>query len=193
MSSLAWKTKELVFRKVVNPGRVYNWSGKRRINVFCEIEYTVDGRLSITGVVGPRPSGNAEGGCGQIQDTLSEITVCTGYGVGWDKKKVERFQDIWNRWHLNDMRSECVHQRELGWTYENHHGVWEVEFVENNVIDEYDTGVVEERWRFNQYKGEPCPVCGYNIGSAWLKEAVPPEVIEFLMNLPNTTITPAWV
>lgn len=40
---------------------------------------------------------------------------------------------------------------------------------------------------------KPCPVCGYKYGSAWLKEAVPAEVISFLESLPETDKIPAWV
>lgn len=41
--------------------------------------------------------------------------------------------------------------------------------------------------------GKPCPVCGYEYGTKWLKEEVPQEVIDFLFNLPETKITPAWI
>lgn len=39
----------------------------------------------------------------------------------------------------------------------------------------------------------PCPVCGYKYGSAWKKEEVPQDVINWLFNLPDTTVQPAWV
>jgi hypothetical protein len=31
---------------------------------------------------------------------------------------LDKFCDIWERWHLNDMRPWCVHQRQLGWDEE---------------------------------------------------------------------------
>lgn len=40
---------------------------------------------------------------------------------------------------------------------------------------------------------KPCPVCGYKYGTAWKKEELPQEVVEFLMALPDTDVTPAWV
>lgn len=40
---------------------------------------------------------------------------------------------------------------------------------------------------------KPCPVCGYKYGSAWLKEEVPADVIDWLFSLPDTKTTPAWV
>lgn len=41
--------------------------------------------------------------------------------------------------------------------------------------------------------GAPCPVCGYKYGTAWNKEEVPQEVIEWLQGLPDTDKIPAWV
>lgn len=41
--------------------------------------------------------------------------------------------------------------------------------------------------------GKPCPVCGYKYGSSWCREEVPQDVVDFLFNLPETAVTPAWV
>ena len=53
-------------RKVIRPGRIMNYYGGRyHPDIFCKI--TLDnGRLSISGVIGPKSNGNARGGCGQI-------------------------------------------------------------------------------------------------------------------------------
>jgi len=40
---------------------------------------------------------------------------------------------------------------------------------------------------------KPCAECGYKYGSAWLKEEVPQEVLDFLVALPDTDKIPAWV
>jgi hypothetical protein len=40
---------------------------------------------------------------------------------------------------------------------------------------------------------KPCPVCGYKYGTAWLFEEIPADVLQWLENLPDTKITPAWV
>lgn len=134
-------------------------------DTFCKITFDVNGRLSITGVEGPLSSGNARGGCGQID--LHEWGVKT-YAPGWNAALVSKFRAIWAEWHLNDMQSACEHQRELGWTYKEHsHPV--------------------------TFQGEPCPVCGYKIGSRWLKKEVPADVLEFLASLPDTDKTPAWL
>lgn len=40
---------------------------------------------------------------------------------------------------------------------------------------------------------KPCPICGYKYGSSWKTEEVPQDVINWLFNLPEATIRPAWV
>lgn len=41
--------------------------------------------------------------------------------------------------------------------------------------------------------GKPCPVCGYKYGHSWLTEEVPQDVIDWLFNLPESPVEPAWV
>lgn len=72
--------------------------------VFCKVEFK-GGRLSITGVEGPKSNGDALGNCGQITPTV------TTYAEGWDALLLEEFKKIWDEWHLNDMRAGCEHQR----------------------------------------------------------------------------------
>ena len=187
--------------KVINPGRMEVYEGSNKARVFCKIEY-IKGCLSITGVVGPTVGGNARGGCGQIimefkeydergYHTLQDIELASG----WSRAMLKKFFDIWNQWHLNDMRAECIHQREMGWTYETHHGRWiEKEKKEPRfLIDEYATGEVEIIEVFDPYKGHACPVCGYECGSAWLVEEVPQDIVDFLFSLPAPEFHPAWV
>lgn len=101
------------FMKTVSPCicETYTRTGKiRKSRGFCKIEL-FDGRLAIRGVIGPMNNGDCQGAAGQCSD---EIRV----GVpadGWDREMLDRFCDIWERWHLNDMRPECEHQRKLGW------------------------------------------------------------------------------
>jgi len=73
--------------------------------VFCKVEFD-KGRLSISGVEGPRPNGDCRGGCGQIVNV-----VLRSYAPGWDSERVEEFRKVWDRWHLNDLRAGCEHQR----------------------------------------------------------------------------------
>ncbi len=61
-------------------------------------------------------------------------------------KKAQRMLEIWKRWHLNDAQAGCEHQRSLGWV------------------------------NYNEHPSEPCPVCGYKYGTAWLKEEIPETI-----------------
>jgi len=81
-------------------------------SVYCKIEYTQQNgksKLSISGVEGPTRSGNAIGSCGQI--VMSGLNV-TEYAPGWSQELIGKFADTWDRWHLNDMRAGCEHQRQ---------------------------------------------------------------------------------
>lgn len=169
-----------MFHRVIHPCDVPQWDGKKW-PMFCKVSI-VDGKLSISGVVGPNHYGGAKGGCGQIDmefdhadksendPRYSEPVKASAlrFAPGWNRARWHKFLHIWHRWHLNDMRAGCEHQRALGWTYEAHH--------------DPDT-----------FKGEACPTCGYEIGSAWLREELPQDVIDFLEGLPETDRTPAWV
>ena len=110
--------------KVVNPGSV-NISG-RVVPVFCKIKID-DGRLSITGVEGPRTNGDAWGSAGQIEigykhgtaayddKRYNEPSELCEYAAGWDAATFGKFLDVWHLWHLNNMRAGCEHQRGAGW------------------------------------------------------------------------------
>ena len=61
-------------KKVVSPCfcKVYTRSGNEATaRAFCEIQFE-NGRLSITGVIGPMPSGDCRGGAGQCVDAIRE-------------------------------------------------------------------------------------------------------------------------
>jgi len=79
-------------------------------DVYVHVEYgdKKEGQqvLSITGEI-PREN------YGQILDQLKE--PFDKYGLGWDAESVAKLYEIWDRWHLNDMRAACEHQRAAGW------------------------------------------------------------------------------
>lgn len=155
----------------------HNTAGKRRIPtwVTCRIESTPRGeRLSITAVEGPTRSGNAWGGCGQI------TTPPTDLAPGID---AARLYSIWGRWHLNDMRMGCEHQRVLGWECgtvndpgSKHHNSYRCHVLET----EHPQGTL----------CKPCPECGYEHGSAWLFEPLPAAVVDFITALPHSNAHP---
>jgi hypothetical protein len=166
------------FNKVVNPGKVE--IGGRLCEMFVEIEFRSDGELSIHGVVGPWHSGNCAGSCGQCDGELEKIGV---FHRGWSKEKVRRLRQVWNDWHLNHLRPGCIHQAE--WNAGKMLTMPGGEKKEAGWVtpDEHPEGLLEK----------PCPVCGYKYGSAWNKESVPHDVLDWLRGLPDTVITPAWI
>jgi hypothetical protein len=92
-------------RKIINP-----CTTKDGI-VYCEITFA-DGKLSIHGVIGPMSNGDSRGGCGQINISFRECYPDPTFIEGWTAELFARFLSTWDRWHLNDMRAGCQHQRE---------------------------------------------------------------------------------
>lgn len=187
-------------KKIIHPADVPVWNGKK-FPMFCKIEFT-DGNLSISGVIGPTQGGNARGGAGQIDmefdhedksqnDSRYQEPIKASslrFAPGWNRSKWYKFLDAWHKWHLNNMKSTCEHQEALGWTYEEHHGnAWHYDTTKEP-DEEGNYPIVKD-----PYKGDACPVCGHEIGSARQKRAVPQDVIDFLFSLPDTDRLPNWV
>lgn len=113
--------------KIIHPCDVPEYDGKK-YPMFCRIEFK-DGELSITGVIGPRAGGNANGGCGQIdmgfdhadpaqndkRYTHPVTAASLRFAPGWDRRKWHKFLDIWHTWHLNNMKAGCEHMTGPGW------------------------------------------------------------------------------
>lgn len=79
---------------------------KDRFNVKIAVE---NGRLSITGRQ-RNQDGRIES-VGQVYDNIDPAN-----------KYQDALVKFWKRWHLNDLRAACEHQRRLGWTYTTHPG-----------------------------------------------------------------------
>lgn len=94
--------------KVINPV-MCDVNGKK-VRAYAKIKF-VDGKLSISGVIGPMRNGNCKGSAGQCADEIREGKPTEG----WTEGMVREFCDIWDEWHLNDMRPYCRHQKKLGW------------------------------------------------------------------------------
>ena len=89
-------------------------------NIYIKINFK-DTRLSITGVEGPLKSGNCKGGCGQIGMGINDEYInnlILNLSDGWSKEKIEQLVYFWKRWHLNDMKAGCIHQRDTKIKYE---------------------------------------------------------------------------
>lgn len=149
--------------KVINPGS--NKNG----NVFCKISI-VNGKLSIVGVEGPKSNGNCKGSCGQIDPLKID-----NFKPLWNQELVDKLNVIWDRWHLNDMRAGTILQEKAI-----------REWVVNNRYDY--TSACEYLKSINLYEDGD-----YKYGTAWLKEDLPVDVIDFLCNLPDSKLVPAWV
>ena len=148
---------------------------------FCKITYC-DGKLSITGVEGPKRDGNFAGSCGQID--MHDWNFLE-YAPGFDATTVAKFREVWKKWHLNDMQAGSPRQtawinaNPLPWVYpESHYTVYRDALREAGLSPDAEY----------LHNGKP-----YSYGSAWLKVEVPAEVLEFLSGLPDTDIQPAWV
>jgi hypothetical protein len=176
--------------KWVHPWDVLLPGRKRPVPVFVEIEYR-DGRLSLSGVEGPTAKGNAAGSCGQLLPREGEPWGDRWHVATWSGRLIE----VWRRWHLNDMRAGCAHQRAEGW--------------DRRPIDpskpttaygRHFPGQRQDSWnllcwvdRAEHPEGllsVPCPTCHYKYGSAWLREDVPEDVLTFLEGIPATDRCP---
>lgn len=115
------------FSRIINPGSVPLWNG-RKAALFCKVEIEA-GKLSITGVVGPMSNGDAQGGAGQINMEFSHRNPGDNdrrtskpitpqqmtFAEGWTADKWLDFLDVWHKWHLNDLRPNCEHQKGADW------------------------------------------------------------------------------
>ena len=96
-------------KKIISPCvyEVETGRGKKQVNVYVRIEY--DGHcLSISGEIGTGRNMIAGGQC--IEEVRQGIPK-----DGWTNEMIQQLCDIWEAWHLNDMRPYCSHMKELGW------------------------------------------------------------------------------
>ncbi len=143
-------------------------------NVFAKVTF-YSGKLSITGVEGPKSNGNCAGSCGQIEMHMDNDYLSSLSG-GLPLADLQRFVAVWREWHLNDMQAGTPKQ----------------------------TAVVKD-WQATGAKYDYTDACqhlksigllsdnGYTYGSAWLRVEVPENVLQWLASLPETDVTPAWV
>lgn len=164
------------FVKIIRPGTVK--AGRRNVSLFVKIEW--DGRrLSITGVEGPTPTGNAAGSCGQVVDSLGRIK---NYAPGWSYGKVRQLRRLWRRWHLNDAQAGTPKQEAAIKVEQAARATWGFpplrDYREICAYLESIGLLVDD---------------GYRYGTAWLHEDVPVDVLSWLAGLPDTDRQPAWI
>lgn len=90
-----------------------------------------------------------------VREDDKEVFVATSCGMLRDDL-VEFFPEVVPLfdWHLNHMKSNCVHQEARG-----------------------------EEWANEEHRGAVCPDCGFKLGSGWNKRALPPEIIKLALEI----------
>ena len=233
------------------PAHHYRTGAELLAPLWVKVLY-IDGRLSITGVHGPLRNGEAHGDCGQVTERLAELLQFPAQiRVEGGAETVRRLLEIWQRWHLNDMRAYCEHQIAIhNWDIEERVQLWrwqldsslfslqrkikdaaqgqlmagqtvsysahELELLRKPLsawthddqppsdgykLDTTTVVPVSSLWPMEELGksslftlehchpkgilGKPCPTCGHKWGSAWLREDVPEEVLQFLASMPH--------
>jgi hypothetical protein len=149
-------------------------------DLFVTIEWK-DGRLSISGVSGPKANGDACGSCGQNTGDLLEVS---SFATGWSAGMCAKLAEVWERWHLNDMQAGSPAQRK-----------W---LCDNPVTATYPESHYEKACAALAEAGlNPDPGYEHNdkpyqYGHAWLREEVPDKVIKWLFDLPPADRPHPW-
>ena len=145
-------------------------------NVFCSIEYVL-GRLSISGVVGPRKNGDCTGGCGQI---VGQPIEKYNTDEGWNRSKVEQFYTVWRTYHLNNLHAGTPKQERA--------------LAQRAVARHQQDHVYNYRDACDYLKDIFLYVDeGHTYGHGWLTEDIPEDVLLYLSDLPDTKKSYAWV
>lgn len=129
-------------KKIIRIGKVP--CNSRKVDLFISIELT-DGKLSISGVEGPRSNGDAAGSCGQVDmgyahrnpaDNDRRYTSPTApaeidFAPGWTADKWLDLLDVWHKWHLNDMKPGCEHQTGPEWDTQKELTIYHWQLADN--------------------------------------------------------------
>lgn len=146
--------------------------------VFVDVEWTADGRLSLSGVVGPMRNGNARGSCGQMQAVLKDDIA---FAPGWDRATADQLHEVWGAWHLNDMQAGTVAQTAH---------LKDGPFI-TGPCPGYPTS--HYKWACEELRRAGLnPDDGYSYGSAWLRVEVPVDVLAWLVALPHANKANPW-
>ncbi len=116
-----WVEMELRERTSVSPHQTVT---HEQVSQFLE--------LSISGV-GVRKHARTIDQAGQIHEELGRITDSRG---GLRRSDMQALQQIWQRWHLNDMRAGCVHQGGVCPEGYQHGSAWLVELLPESVVEQ---------------------------------------------------------
>jgi hypothetical protein len=157
------------------------------------IGHDEDGRpIIVTVSIHDRP-GDLPGDCLSISGQVGQGIGCVAAGQMLDYLSADlarpiiapadlaALRAIWGRWHLNDLRAGCAHQRAEGWRERPIDPT-----KPTRAYGRHCPGQRGDSWnmltwvtRAEHPEGllsHPCPVCGYKYGSAWLYEELPADV-----------------
>lgn len=100
-------------RKIIYPIQVQCLDG-----IFRNVKVSIFFKESRLSIVGTSPIMS-----GQISSYLESLDprdyrLCPD----WTEEMYRRLLDTWKRWHLNDMRMGCSHQRAMDWNRDEHLG-----------------------------------------------------------------------
>lgn len=130
-------------------------NGKESADIHVRVE---NGRLSICGTVytGKKLWKNERNfiSSGQCQETALELKLIP-----------QKLFDVWERWHLNDMRPGTPQQEEV---VREARRAGRVSYVDAVKLLESHGLLIDN---------------GYRYGTAWLEEELPSEVVEYLESL----------
>lgn len=124
--------KSETYTKIIRPCTVDTGNARRK-DAYCKISIRNTDKgpvLSIRGVVGPTPSGNAYS-AGQCVDTIREGRPTKM----WTREMLDKLCDIWERWHLNNMRAHCKHQVGEEWDASRQVTMYEYK-MDNDMVSE---------------------------------------------------------
>lgn len=152
-------TEEILLRKVLTVGYDVN---RHKVVLHVELakhkeaRETVDHR-QVDEYISLRISGSSKDYGGQIIDMLTQKNIPRlARKMTWEK--LNRIKEIWQRWHLNDLRPNCIHQKII------------------------PTDVPYEEWsRLVAVETEKCPL-KYHYGSKWLVELLPENIVSEILS-----------
>jgi len=175
------QTKEIHGEPIVAYVKDYDYKNKKQaVTMTVELKSKagnqrgVDGKnytkletLSISGGIWNNRHTDITTG-GQINDTLRRL-LDEGKltPVNMSKEEFRKLLDVWDRWHLNDIKAGTPKQSE---TIDAH--------ISEEKYKKYDGHYEKSLAILEDYKLRKDG--GYEYGSAWLYEPLPPDVIDFV-------------
>ena len=148
--------------------------------VFVTVKFT-GGKLSISGVVGPKSNGDCKGSFGQINMGLT-VDDFKSFGKGFNRAQVQELLNVWEKYHLNDMQAGSPAQT----AYLERHEIQSGQFSGYHQWASY-------RLRKKGLSPDPSFIHNgkpYKYGIAWLRIDVPDHAIDFLRGLPASDDLP---